>query len=95
MTCKRQLRDGYRWQEVAASVARQASLSDDDGGNEPIQPTKESQGQAILQWSEEVSQGETDFEEVDELESDAGEGGDVWMRVTWQPRSAGALRLSA
>ena len=83
-TCKRQLRDWYRWQEVAGSVAREARLSDDDGGNETIQPTKESQGrEAILQWLEEVSRGETDFEEVDELESDAGEGGNVWVRVTW------------
>ena len=29
---------------------------------------------AIPQWLEEVSQGETVFEKVDELECDAGEG---------------------
>ena len=52
-------------------------------GKHPSSPprTKESQDQeAILQWLEEVSQGETNFE-ADELESDAGEGEVQMMTV--------------
>jgi len=72
--------DGRRSQ---VQLPGRGSLSDDNSGNAPIQPTKD-QGESMSgnypsMAGRSESRG-TNFEEVDELGSDAGEGG-VWMRV--------------